>query len=198
MELSEELEQLLTDKIAEALGAARQEILADVHKANQGLATSLSKEIKKLQPEVAPAEADGDDKSEGKLSLKALNQQIADLNQKLAEKDRKAFEAERDRALSTAISTLKTNNPTGLYKILATDYGSKMKLEKDTWYVEDGETVTPLDQALAGYLKTEEGRWFVPSSGVNGAGAIETKSTVTTAQGPVSSTEAINSAFANI
>lgn len=199
MELTPELEQVITTKITEVMDGAKQSILADVHRANQGLAASLTKEIKKAtEPDEPAGEAEAEQPKEGKLTLKALQQEISGLRQQLADKEQAAFEADSSRALTQAIASAKATNPTALYKILRAEYSGRLKSEGDAWFLTDGDEVKPLGDAIKAYLATEEGKYFVPSSGVNGSDSQETAPATVPNSGEIDTTEALSAAFANL
>lgn len=196
----EQLQQIIeSDSFQGALNSLQENILDAVDQKNSGLAASVSKSVnkaieKKLNDlQVDRGEENGspdgsDDAknatSEGKLTLKALQQQIADLNNQLAEKDRRAFEADRDKALSEAVAAAKPNNQRLLYKLLHSEYANKLTQEGDAWFIEDGENVKPLSQAVTDFMSSDDGALFVPPSGVNGAGSTETKSATPPAEKP--------------
>ncbi|HEY9699095.1 MAG TPA: hypothetical protein V6D10_17675 [Trichocoleus sp.] len=176
------------------------DILAEVDRKNQGVASSLSKEFKKsisdLQKPAEPAPETEEVKQE-KLSMKALQQEIQQLRQELGDKDKKAFLADKNAAVSKAIASAKALNPLALQKLFTLQVGEFLKREGEQWFVESGDNVKSLDQVLADYLASEEGQLFVPPSGVNGSSSQETKATPAPANHKPTSVEAVNAAFAN-
>jgi hypothetical protein len=48
-----------------------------------------------------------------------------------------------------------------------------MKLENNQWFIEDGNNITPVDQALDSYLKSDEGKHFIPAAKINGSGTSD-------------------------
>ncbi|MBD2060501.1 hypothetical protein H6F88_31665 [Oculatella sp. FACHB-28] len=166
--------------ISTALAAAKSEIMSEVTRSNQGLAASLSKEIKKLhtpQPAVEEDEATNSS-GEGKLTLKALQQQIADLTTQLEAKDKKAFEAEKTSAIASLIAASGTQQKSTLQKLFALQYGDSIKKEGDSWFFEKDGTAQTLDAVFKSYLESEEGSIFLPPSTVDGSGSKETKAVV--------------------
>lgn len=166
--------------ITSALAAAKTEIMSDVTKANQGLAANISKEIKRLATsQSSKEETEGSESSEGKLTLKALQQQIADLTNQLQEKDKQAFEADKTSAIASVIAASGTQNKSTLQKLFALQYGAALKKEGNSWFVEQEGTVKPLNAVFKSYLESEEGSIFLPASSVDGSGSKETKTTTT-------------------
>lgn len=167
----EEIQELLK----QAIGEIRAEILSEVDKKNAGLASSLTKEIKKIStPPVSQPEGDNEVTQE-RLSLKALQNQLLDLQTKLKEKDEQTFNAKRSEAVAKAISKSNVLNQSTLHKLFMLDNSTLLKEEGDNWFVEKNGQVTSLDEALKSYLNTDDGKLFIPSSGVNGSSSQETK-----------------------
>jgi hypothetical protein len=182
------------------LDSLKQEILGAVDQKNQGLAASLTKEIKKaVPPATPPADGAGDSAGDGKLSLKALQQQITDLNAQL-ESEKQATLAQAQQAeLSQAIAASGTNAPNALTKVLAGDLLPKLSREGDQWFVADGDSVVSLTDSIKAYLGTDEGAWFLPARATNGSGATESATAApTTAGGAALTTSAFESAFSNL
>lgn len=192
---STEIQALINDAIA----AAKTDILAEVTRANQGLAASLTKEVKKVldkvPAETAPAQ---EEQPQEKLSLKALQQQIADLTNQLQEKDKKAFIASRDAALSQAIAAVKSTAPTALQKLFLTEFGESIKQEGNQWFVtaQDG-SVKDLNTSIKDYLASPEGQIFVPASEVQGSGSKETTPTPATQKSELSLDDMYNQLYQN-
>ncbi|BAY23723.1 hypothetical protein NIES2100_35150 [Calothrix sp. NIES-2100] len=174
----EEIKQLLTESLTEI----KTELLSEVDKKNQGLAASLTKEIKKLTTSPTPVlstEGDSEEPKE-KLSLKALQQQISDLQTQLTEKDKQAFAAKRSQAVSSAISKTNALSAPTFHKLFMLEHESLLKEEEGNWFVDKGGNIIGLDDAVKNYLNTDEGKFFVPPSGVNGSSSQETKTTPAT------------------
>lgn len=199
--------------IAAALGEFKSEVTGIVDQKNSGLAASITREIKKLIPEKStedpkpelPSTPSGEKGSEGegKLTLKMVQQELQK-TQELAKQlqqerdDEKAAtsKARQAEALSSAIAQAKILNPNALRKLLTLEFGESIKQENDAWLVAQGETVKTLDAAIADYLKTDEGKAFLPPSGVNGSGSTESKSTLPATATPQKAIDALSEAFA--
>lgn len=160
----------ITALVQEQLTAFRTEITT----ANQGLAASLTREIKKLQQPAAPEKQDEGTEKET-LSLKALKQQLQELTGKLEAKDAEAFNARKRSALAEVVASYKSLSPSALQKLMLAEYDSKLKEEAGVWYVEDGASIKPLKDVVGDFLKSEDGKLFLAPSGVNGSGSEETK-----------------------
>lgn len=181
--------------IAAALGDFETKITTAIDTKNAGLAANLTREIKKLVPEKPsgeekpekPASQGAEDTgSEGRLTLKMLQQQlqqqtelINSLKTESERKDKEAFNARKASALMGAITKHKAINPTALSKLLNLEFGESLKAEGDSWMVEQGDSVKSLDDAIAAYLGTDEGKAFLPPSGTAGAGSSESRSSST-------------------
>ncbi|AUT00899.1 hypothetical protein CLI64_11090 [Nostoc sp. CENA543] len=171
----EEIQALVTQQ----LEGFRSEIKQEIITANQGLAANLTREFKKLAQPAQPEKTEETEKES--LTLKSLKQQISELQASLEAKDKQAFEALKRSGLAEAINQVKALSPGLLQKVFMTDYGQYLKQEDGTWYVESPQVgIKPLATALQDFLKSEDGKLFVPASGVNGSGATETKTQDTT------------------
>ncbi|MEH1858038.1 MAG: hypothetical protein V7L21_08555 [Nostoc sp.] len=169
-------EQEIQALIDASLNSFKSEIKTEITTANQGLASSLTKEIKKLQAP-QPTVAEPAETNQEKLTLRALEQQLTDLKTQLANKDLETVAAKRSSAVSQVIANSKALSPSALQKLFLLDYVDKIKQEGDKWYVAQGESVSTLEDALNSYLSSEDGKAFVPPSGVKGSSAQETKVT---------------------
>ncbi|HEY9629365.1 MAG TPA: hypothetical protein V6C84_18840 [Coleofasciculaceae cyanobacterium] len=173
-------EEQIAALIASAVAEARTEILSQVTLANQGLAASLTREIKKIstaQPAPLPAEDAPEEQS--KLTLKALQQQIQTLQQGIADEQNKTKQSQQDAAISSLVATSNALNPAALKKLFALNYQDKITQENGAYFVQNGDEVVSLDQAFQNYLKTDEGACFLPASNVNGSDSRETKAAPT-------------------
>lgn len=157
------------------LADLRTELTDQIHTANQGLASNLTKQIAKIVPLKSEDKKPETENSDNPLSMKALQQQIADLTKGIESERAAAFAAASDSALSQIVATSGTTNPAILKKLLSTDYQGRLKQEGSEWFVVDGEAATPLKQAVTSYLESPDGKFFLPPSGTKGSGAAETK-----------------------
>lgn len=198
MELTPELIEFLKQEIAQATEGVKANILSEVHKANQGLAASLTKKFEKVAEDGPSGDEGKDSPPKTGLTLKALQGELEGLREQLAQKEKAAYEASSSQALTQTISKLNPQNPTALYKILKVEYGERLKAENGSWYVSQGEDVQTLEDAIKSYLETDEGKYFVPSSGIKGSDSQETSpAALTRSPNAMSSLEALSSAFAN-
>lgn len=187
-------EQEIQALIDASLNSFKTEIKTEFTQANQGLASSLTKEIKKLQaPQSTPTEST--ESIQEKLTLKALEQQLTDLKTQLANKDLEAIAAKRSSAVSQAIANSKALSPTTLQKVFLLDNSDKLKEENGKWYVAQGDSVSTLEDALNSYLSSEDGKAFVPASGVRGSDAQETKVTPIDSNQKVKAADALYESF---
>ncbi|MBN3927113.1 hypothetical protein [Nostoc sp. NMS4] len=187
-------EQEIQALIDASLNSFKTEISTEFTKANQGLAASVTKEIKKLQT-AQPTVVEPTEAIQDKLTLKALEQQLTDLKTQLANKDLEAIAAKRSSAVSQVIANSKSLSPAILQKVFLLDYADKIKQEGDKWYVTEGDTVSTLEDALNSYLSSEDGKAFVPASGVRGSDAQETKVTPVDPNQKVKAADALFESF---
>ncbi len=169
-------EQEIKALIDAALNSFKSEIKTEITTANQGLAASISKDLKKLQAP-QPTTTEPTETISDKLTLKNLEQQLTDLKTQLANKDLETIAAKRSSAVSQVIANSKALSPATLQKVFLLDHADKIKQEGDKWYVAQGDNVSSLEDALTSYLSSEDGKAFLPPSGVRGSDAQETRVT---------------------
>jgi uncharacterized protein YheU (UPF0270 family) len=174
---SQELKELLTPVLAEFKQEFLSEVNTLVDQKNQGVAASVSKQIKKIQESIATPSSneDGEESQSKNLTLKSLEQKIADLNNQLQQKEQAALEAEKRAAISKVVGDSNTLNKNLLQKVFSIEYAPHLQKEGDTWFLAKDEQVVPLDNVLSTYLSSDEGKAFLPPSGTQGSGAKETK-----------------------
>jgi hypothetical protein len=187
-------EQEIQALIDASLNSFKTEISTEFTKANQGLAASVTKEIKKLQT-VQPTIVEPTETIQDKLTLKALEQQLTDLKTQLANKDKETINAKRSSAVSQAIANSKALSPSTLQKVFLLDNSDKIIEENGKWFVNQGDNVSSLDDALNSYLLSEDGKAFVPASGVQGSSAQETKVTPVDPNQKVKAADALFESF---
>ncbi|MBD2256661.1 hypothetical protein [Pseudanabaena sp. FACHB-2040] len=182
-------------QLTQLLTGFKQEVLNEVNTANAGAVASMKKSLQKtleqqqppaqVQPEVESSAEDGNSQ---KLTLKALQTQLAQMQAERDQERKDAFIAKRGSALTQAIAASGALNQKALYKLLQVEYGDAVKEEQGAWFVARSEDeVVPLEKAVAAYLATDEGHFFLPPSGVQGSGSTETKGAPTTGKPEYSS-----------
>ncbi|MEH1957674.1 hypothetical protein [Nostoc sp.] len=169
-------EQEIQALIDASLNSFKTEINSEFTKANQGLAASVTKEIKKLQTPQHTA-TESTEIIQDKLTLRALEQQLIDLKTQLADKDKETVAAKRSSAVSQVIANSKALSPGSLQKLFLLDNAERIIEENGKWFINQGDTVSTLEDALTSYLSSEDGKAFLPASGVRGSDAQETKVT---------------------
>jgi hypothetical protein len=102
----------------------------------------------------------------------------------LADRDTAIAQRDREAALNGVLSSKRVLAQGVLFNALKTQYGDKLQRDGDQWFVVDGDSTKTLESAVDGFLTTDDGKAFLPSSGVNGAGSKEssTTSTVSTSE----------------
>ncbi|ANV88487.1 hypothetical protein [Picosynechococcus sp. PCC 7117] len=191
----EEIQALVASQLDDKLSEFREEYT----KANQGLAASLSKEVKKTLEKIEASSTSPQDNPEvegEKLSLKSLEKQLEDMRKQLAEKDQETFKAKKNNAINQLIAESKALNPKALQKLFDLEYGGYIKEENGSWYVDKGEDdVVSLQDALDSYLNSEEGKFYLPPSNTQGSGSTEVKNMSPNPNQPVKAGEALMEAF---
>ena len=215
--MDEELKGQVTELFSGLMETAKTEILTAVDQKNSGAVASMKREVKsaldpitsaleglKTQPTKEPgdSEDDSDKPASGKLTLKALQQQLSQLQTELATEKTKisqereaTFNAERSSVIANAIASKGLVNPGIASDALHRRYGDKMAKEEGVWYVKDGEIVKPFDTVFGEFVGSKEGEFFLPPSSTRGAGSTEGKTTATTSSAEMSLDEALMSAF---
>jgi hypothetical protein len=193
----EELEAFITEKFGELttqVGGLESKILSEVDRRNSGTAASISKDVaKKLEaiqpptPDPTPAPpGDGDGEAKGKLTVKAVQNELQQLRQELADRDTAIAQRDREAALNGVLSSKRVLAQGVLFNALKTQYGDKLQRDGDQWFVVDGDSTKTLESAVDGFLTTDDGKAFLPSSGVNGAGSKESNASTSTATSDMS------------
>ena len=183
--------------IEETINNFKTEILAETNKSNQGLAASLTKEVKKMLTTTASPkeEVDNVEDNSGKLTLKALQQEITNLKTELDRKAQETFAAKRTQAISQAIQSAGVVNPTLLQKVFNLEYANSIKEENGKWFLDNEGQVSSLDDILKSYLDTEEGKVFQPASGVQGSASMETSAKVVKPETKITAEDALFQSF---
>ena len=195
---NEEIQAIVNASITEALSSFREEVTT----ANKGLASSLTKELRKTIQNISTTNNQEDivednQSTSQKLSLKALENQLSELKNQLAEKDKETSLAKRSNVVSQLIANSKALNPTALQKLFTLEYGDNIKEENGTWFVDKGDTVLPLNEALDSYLNSPEGKFYLPPSNITGTGSEEVKSITTSSNQAIDAGSALYEAFSN-
>jgi hypothetical protein len=171
-------EPVTLEQLTALLAGFKTEVLSEVNSANAGAVAATKKLLQKVTDTQAPAADSSAEANEdsGKLTLKALQTQLAELKAEREQERKETIEAKRNSALTQAIAGTGALNQKALYRLLLADHGENIQQENGTWFVKSGdETVVPLEAAVTKFLSSEEGKFFQAPSGVNGAGSSETK-----------------------
>ena len=179
--LLEESQALLLGQVQTSLQGMKGEILQEVDKKNSGTVSSLLKSLKPkeekpvLEEEKAPVQ----EEEKTKLSLKALERQIADFKAQLEEKDKKLLLKELDGNLLSALNGKKVLNSGIALKAFKLENEGNLQQEDGIWYVKSGESVVSLDTAVDKFLETDFGKTLVPpTSKARGSGLKPQNTTV--------------------
>lgn len=171
------------------LEALKGDILTAVDTKNQGLAASLTRQVKSLtgtqtnSGEGAEQDSNGGVQNKPRMSMadQALAAQVQQLQQQVqAEIDlrqaaeTKRLEAERNSVISGLVSKAKLDLPETVQTLFLARHGSNLQHEDGNWYAKVGDTTKSLDDVFNEYLTTSEAQRFMPpaagSSGTNKGG----------------------------
>jgi hypothetical protein len=190
----EQIKQLIQSTISETLPTVLQGTLTDfgkeltttllqqVDQKNSRANASVLKDVKKIitdsststeaDPEPPPGETNQPAQT---LTMKALQKEIADMKANSEAKDRELFISDRRAALMGAIAGSGATSAAQklLYEALDRRYGDNLKKEDGRWFLDRGDQAVVLDDALKEFLGTDEGKHFLPPSGVSGGGTRE-------------------------
>lgn len=186
--LLEESQASLLEQVQTSLKGMKGEILQEVDKKNSGTVSSILKSLKPKEEKVpvleekAPVQeekAPVQEEEKTKLSLKALERQIADFKAQLEEKDKKLLLKELDGNLLNALNGKKVLNSGIALKAFKLENEGNLKQEDGVWYVQSGESVVSLDTAVDKFLETDFGKTLVPpTSKARGSGLKPQNTTV--------------------
>ena len=180
--LLEESQSLLLEQVQTSLQGMKGEILQEVDKKNSGTVSSLIKSLKPKEEKVPVLEeekAPVQEEEKTKLSLKALERQIADFKAQLEEKDKKLLLKELDGNLLSALNGKKVLNSGIALKAFKLENEGNLQQEDGIWYVKSGESVVSLDTAVDKFLETDFGKTLVPpTSKARGSGLKPQNTTV--------------------
>ena len=178
--LLEESQASLLEQVQTSLQGMKGEILQEVDKKNSGTVSSILKSLKPKE-EKAPVfeekvsvleeKAPVQEEEKTKLSLKALERQIADFKAQLEEKDKKLLLKELDGNLLSALNGKKVLNSGIALKAFKLENEGNLQQEDGIWYVKNGESVVSLDTAVDKFLETDFGKTLLPpTSKARGSG----------------------------
>ena len=186
--LLEESQASLLEQVQTSLKGMKGEILQEVDKKNSGTVSSILKNLKPKEEkapvleEKAPVleeKAPVQEEEKTKLSLKALERQIADFKAQLEEKDKKLLLKELDGNLLSALNGKKVLNSVIALKAFKLENENNIKQEDGVWYVQNGESVVSLDMAVDKFLETDFGKTLLPpTSKARGSGLKPQNTTV--------------------
>lgn len=188
--LLEESQASLLEQVQTSLQGVKGEILQEVDKKNSGTVSSLLKSLKPKEEKVPVQEVEKvpvqeekkapvQEEERTKLSLKALERQIADFKTQLEEKDKKLLLKELDGNLLSALNGKKVLNCGIALKAFKLENEGNLQQEDGIWYVKSGESVVSLDTAVDKFLETDFGKTLVPpTSKARGSGLKPQNTTV--------------------
>lgn len=178
--LLEESQASLLEQVQTSLKGMKGEILQEVDKKNSGTVSSILKSLKPKEEKVPVLEekapvleekAPVQEEEKTKLSLKALERQIADFKAQLEEKDKKLLLKELDSNLLSALNGKKVLNSGIALKAFKLENENNIKQEDGVWYVQSGESVVSLETAVDKFLETDFGKTLLPpTSKARGSG----------------------------
>lgn len=185
----EEIEQIIKD----ALGQNKQDtekLVGDLLKPTVERLSLLEK------PTDAPLPQDKGNKPQDKAELalearlKTLEAQLKQEQDLRAAQEKQAYSLRFDSSLSSALDAMKPLHKGVVQELLANRI-KQDAVEKDgSWLTKDGNTI---NEAIASFFTTDEGKHFLPSSHQDGAGSTEAQPNRSTTA--VDTVEALRQAF---
>jgi hypothetical protein len=209
----EELEALITEKfttLTEQVGGLESKILSEVDRRNRGVATSVTNDVAKTieslksqiaTPEAKPGEKSGEGEGETnkeRPTVKAVQTELQKLRDELAIEKAALARTNRESALKGLLSGKSVLAPSTLFNALNAQYGEKLQKDGDQWFVVDGDNAQALEAVIDGFLATDEGKAFLPPSGVNGAGSREGSSTTSATSQDLSASQMLMAAVSGL
>lgn len=206
----EELSVYITEQVGNLttqIGDLESKILSEVDRRNSGTAASIVKDVtKKLEafqtttpdPALEAKPGDSDGESKVRPTIKALETSLNDLRQQIADKDAAIERNNREAALSGVLSSKRVLAQGVLFNALKAQYGDKLQRDGDQWFVVEGDSAKTLESVVDGFLTTDDGKAFLPSSGVNGAGSKESNSSTTATSQDMSASQMLMSAVSGL
>jgi FlxA-like protein len=126
--------------------------------------TQQIEQIKTVKTDSVKTEDKADDqKTTIKDTVKALQQQLADLQTQSAEKEKRALQAEFKAELGSLLGSVKDLRTPGIVKeLLTAKWGEKVvKGEDGQFLLKDGENVKILKSEFDGFFATDEGKALI-------------------------------------
>ena len=164
--------------LEEANASLKDELVSLVNKSISGYASRATKELDKKFESFKPTEpSEGDSNSDSNsepqsLETKRLAAELKTLKDELQAKEDAAIKLERENVLGSAINSVEAVNKSALTKILRSELD--LVKEDGKWFVNSGETPMTVDEAVKGYLSSDEGKSFLPAPKSSGSGTTET------------------------
>lgn len=190
----ETIKALLAEQQTAIMASVKEEMantLKQVDSKNSGLASSLTKEFKKSTDSIAAqlqgvgnlpvddatpqdntpvAEPAPAPKASERLTLKALQTQIEELKNQNAAKEQALALSSRNNKLNSLFQNRKVAHTDKAVKAFLMDNESNIKQEDGVWFVQNGEEVKSLDDAVGGFLESDFGSMFQQASKGKGLG----------------------------
>ena len=136
------------------------------------------------------ASSDDSDNYDGDSSMpqqsnevSALRQQIKALEEKDAERERNLFNAKFDGYLSEVSAKQRVTTPSVFKAFIKSQLNDKVVTESGKFYVKEPTGTKTLDTYLQDFFSTDDGKFFIPQSGVSGSGSVEDSDTSQVASG---------------
>lgn len=176
----------------EAISAAKEEIIAEAVRRDQGVASNFKSQLKGLIPAKEEIDIEA---LKGELETERKTRKA--LEQKIAEGEQNRLMAERNSVISEVVASSGTVSPKALQKLFTVEYGDKLtKLDNEWGIKSEKDGFTPINKVMETYLGSDEGQLFMPPSGVNGSGSTETLNN--TRYNTQSNSDALADAFLNL
>jgi len=193
----------LSGEFASQIAKTREDLTEQSTISQQGLAASLVARIKKAQLDSAKVESAKDSKVQPvedikpNLEIESLQNDLKSLTETY---NREKAAAHRLSARNAITGALNEANVKPLSLLQDHLFNSLSPSEQDgRWYTKaDDGTAKSLNTAVTDFLATDEGKYFLPASSVQGSGVREVKPVPLTGTGEVSTSQALLDSFSQI
>ncbi len=176
MTLSPEDLQEIGNLINESTKIIKDDLLKKITEDNEitkqvtkGLSSTIEDKLKELSLNNQSNKIDSKDSKDSNKS--DVDLKIETLRQELETERKKAFNSELQSTISKFSSDNKVTTPEIFKNQIISKYGQNIINDNGSYYLKENGTLTSLDNAMSGYLASDEGQFFKPATGIKGSGS---------------------------
>lgn len=170
-----EVVETRTTELQTQLKETQNELLKAVDTKNQGLAASLTKELKNALKAPALAPEEEKDKEKQKLSLQSIQSEMSKLREELKEKDSLVRRKTRDGHIRDIFGKqgVPSEHLETATRMFLLDNEPRLLEEEGEWFYKKGEEVKTVNDAVSEFITTPSGSLFLPASKTRGSSIRE-------------------------